>query len=99
MAQIESMLCQGNESAESIDLLISMTKIKSEGAISAIKYHFVDGAQIQAAADTYSLEKSNLSRDIKKLNLLAVKINRYFEMNYSKMIPVNQLTDNHMVLK
>jgi hypothetical protein len=91
MAQIESMLCQGHESEDGIELLISMTKIKSESVISAIKFHFVAGAQIQAAADAYGLEKSNLSRDIKKLNLLAVKINQYFEINYSRMIPVKSV--------
>lgn len=95
MAQIESMLCQGLESKESIDLLLSLTKIKSESVKKAIKMHFVYGAQVQASADANSLEKSNLSRDIKKLNAVAVKINQYFEMNYSKMLPVNnQLTDN-----
>jgi hypothetical protein len=87
---IESMLVQGMESEKSIDLLISMTKIKSDSVVSAIKMHFVGGAQVQAAADTYDLSKGNLSRDIKKINEIAAKINQYFEINYSKMIPVNK---------
>ena len=90
MAQIESMLCQGLESEKSIDILLSLTKIKSESVADAIKMHFVSGAQIQAAADTYDISKGNLSRDIKKLNVIAAKINQYFEMNYSKMLPVNK---------
>jgi len=87
---IESMLVQGQESEKSIDLLLSLTKIKGESVIGAIKMHFVSGAQVQAAADTYDLSKGNLSRDIKKLNVIAVKINSYFELNYPKMIPVNK---------
>ena len=87
---IESMLVQGMESNQSIDLLISMTKIKSESVIDALKTHLVDGAAVQMAAEKNGLEKGNLSRDIKKLNVIAVKINQYFEMNYSKMLPVNK---------
>ena len=34
---IESMLVQGMESEKSIDLLISLTKIKSESVIDALK--------------------------------------------------------------
>lgn len=88
---IESMLVQGQESEKSIDLLISMTKIKSEQVIDALKMHFVAGAQLQMSAEANGLEKSNLSRDVKKINLIAAKINQYFEENYSKMLPVNKV--------
>jgi hypothetical protein len=87
---IESMLVQGMESEKSIDLLISMTKIKSEPVIDALKAHFVEGSHVQIAAEKNGLEKSNLTRDIKKINVIAVKMNEYFEINYSKMIPVNK---------
>jgi len=87
---IESMLCQGMESKKGLDILIGMTKIKSKPVINALYMHFNEGVNKKDAAEANGLTDGNLSRDIKKINARAVEINNYFEINYTRMMPVNE---------
>lgn len=82
--QVQTLLIQGMETQRSIEILLSFAGITSEKMIGALESHFIAGNNVQNSADLNGVSKSNLSRDIKKLNLVASKINEYFEINYNK---------------
>lgn len=84
MAQIESMLLQGSETEESIDILLKLARLESNSMRSALMYHLVSGAADAYACMAHGVSKGNFSRDLKKINNVARDIDRYFEINYKK---------------
>ncbi len=86
MTEIKNVLCAGLESEESIDIIISMTKLSSEKMIKALKYHLVNGAAEKMAVAAFGVTQSNFNRDLSKLNDVARKIDKYFELNYRKSV-------------
>lgn len=86
MAEINSILCPGIESKESVEILLSLTKLSSEPMKKALMYHFVNGAADNYCYMAFSVTPSNFARDVKKLNEVAKKIDKYFEINYKKSV-------------
>lgn len=86
MAEIQNILLAGNETEESVEILLSLTKLSSESMKKALMYHLVNGAADTYACLAFSVTQSNFSRDLKKLNDVARKIDKYFELNYRKSV-------------
>jgi hypothetical protein len=64
-------LMPGVENAETVDLLLSLTKINSEEIQDAIRDHLVRGRDMAGAALLNDVPKQNLSRALVKLNEVA----------------------------
>ena len=73
-------LMQGMESKETIDNLISGTKIDSQRKIDALHYHFVKGANISSAAAAHTLPQPNLTDAIETLNKIAGICEKHHEI-------------------
>ena len=60
-------LLPGMENARYVELLLSLTKISSEGAIDAIYDHLVKGHAVDVAAALNSVTAGTVSRAVSKL--------------------------------
>lgn len=61
-------LLSGGYNPQKLDLLLSLTSIRSEDIKSAIHDHLVRGAAIDLAASLNLVDSGNLKRALKKLN-------------------------------
>jgi len=77
-------LVQGAEKTEKIDLLISLTSLDSEDMRSAMVDHFCRNMKRSDSALINNVKEPNLSRDIKKINEVAGKLERLKEMDWVK---------------
>ena len=84
--QIQHMLAPGLESIESFTIILSLTSLRSENMIRALRIHLVQGVSIENACATAGVSTSNFHRDLGLLNDVARKIDRYFEINYRKSV-------------
>lgn len=84
--EIQNILCAGLESREGVEILLSFTKCSSEQMKKALTLHLVNGADESTAVMMSGAIKSNFNRDLKKLNEVARKIDKYFELNYKKSV-------------
>lgn len=82
--QIENVLCRGNEIKESVDILVRLARLTSKDMKKALVYHLVNGAIEEHCCIIHGVEKSNFTRDLKKLNKVAKEMDKYLELNYSK---------------
>ncbi len=64
-------LTPGCESEEKIDLIISLTGMKSKPMIKSLKKHLVDGVAEKYACTFNGTIQQNFNRDLKKLNVVA----------------------------
>ena len=71
----------GDESEEKIDLIISLTGIRSEAMIKSLKSHLVDGFPTKYAGTFNGVLQQNFSRDLAKLNEQADKLRRINELD------------------
>lgn len=76
---IISSLVQGMESEENIKLLISLTDMTSELMERALIMHYVHGAPSKHICDGLGIAKGNFTRDSKRINAVASKIDKYNE--------------------
>ncbi len=67
-------LTPGCESEEKIDLLISLTNMKSKAMAKSLKKHLVDGLAEKYACTFNGTLQQNFNRDLKKVNLVAETI-------------------------
>lgn len=67
---MKSLVC-GAESRERIELLISLTSIKSEGIKEALKNHYVNGMSESAAAAFEDVQQSNVKAAMLRLEKVA----------------------------
>lgn len=85
MARKVSYVYQGSESPERFDLLVSLTGLRSPSQISALRDHLVKGVQLDATMVLYGVtNKSNLERDLDKINDVATTVEKIKEIDWEK---------------
>jgi len=83
-------LLAGMESEKRIDKLLSLTSIKSENKIAALKYHLVKGRPANVAAVINDVDNSNFTKCLNELNRVARIVEDIKEMDTAHL--VNKLT-------
>ena len=74
---------QGSESPERFDLLVSLTGLRSPSQIGALRDHLVKGVQLDAAMVMNEVtNKSNLERDLDKINDVAIIVEKIKEIDW-----------------
>lgn len=77
----------GSESLERLTLLLTMTGIRSESTLAALKDHLVNGVDLTTASVLNGVTKSNLERDIDKVNDVAAFVAAIEELDWEKFKP------------
>lgn len=75
-------LTQGGETAERLELLLSLTKITSEPVQDALADHLVRGLSDATAAGINGVTQSNLKRALDSLELVAATVERIKEIDW-----------------
>ena len=74
---------QGSDSPERFDLLVSLTGLRSPSQIGALRDHLVKGVQLDAAMVMNEVtNKSNLERDLIKINDIATTVEKIKELDW-----------------
>ena len=81
---IENYLLQGMEPAERVEILLSLTSIKSENIREAVRAYLVEGKSRGFAAGLNDIPEGNLTRALDKLNVVAGKIEQIKELDWKK---------------
>ena len=85
MTRKTSYVYQGSESPERFDLLVSLTGLRSPSQIGALRDHLVKGVQLDAAMVMNEVtNKSNLERDLIKINDIATTVEKIKEIDWLK---------------
>ena len=85
MTRKTSYIYQGSESPEWFDLLIELSGFRSEKQIQTMKDNLVKGVPIEAAMVMNEVtNKSNLERDLAKINDIAKTIEKIKDIDWSK---------------
>ena len=83
MARKVWYIYQGSESPERFDLLVSLTGLRSPSQIGALRDHLVKGVQLDAAMVMNEVtNKSNLERDLIKINDIATTVEKIKEIDW-----------------
>ena len=82
--KVKSMkyLVQGMESKRKVELLISLTSIKSEPIIAALTDHLVRGFEISEVALLNDTKQGNVSRALDTLNEVAATVEKIYELKF-----------------
>lgn len=73
----------GMESPERFELLVSLTGLRSENQIGALRDHLVKGVPLDAVMVLYGVtNKSNLERDLDKINDVATTVEKIKEIDW-----------------
>ena len=83
-------LFKGMVEKEELNLLLSLTNIKSESMINALHAHFVDGIPTVRAAARFDVPLQNLHRAMARLNEVAQTVEKIKEINFK----YHQLSDD-----
>ena len=76
---------QGSECPERFDLLIGQTGLRSETQIAALRSHLVKGMSLEDAVEFHEIKsKSNLERDLDKVNQVAEFVVAIEELDWEK---------------
>ena len=85
MASKVSYVYQGSESPERFELLVSLTGLRSPSQIGALRDHLVKGVPLDGAMVLNGVaNKSNLERDLDKINDIATIVEKIKEIDWSK---------------
>ena len=85
MARKVSYVYQGSESPERFDLLVSLTGLRSPSQIGALRDHLVKGVPLDGAMVLNGVtNKSNLERDLDKINDVAIIVEKIKELDWEK---------------
>ena len=85
MARKVSYVYQGSESPERFELLVSLTGLRSPSQIGALRDHLVKGVPLDGAMVLNGVaNKSNLERDLDKINDIATIVEKIKEIDWSK---------------
>ena len=85
MARKVSYVYQGSESPERFDLLVSLTGLRSPSQIGALRDHLVKGVPLDGAMVLNGVtNKSNLERDLDKINDVATTVEKIKEIDWLK---------------
>ncbi len=79
------MLVRGLESAERVNLLLSLTRIESEQIIKALHDYLVNGRTDTGAAAINMIEQSNFNRALSKLNKVASTVEKIKEIDWEHL--------------
>ncbi|UNY40141.1 transcriptional regulator [Aeromonas phage vB_AveS_KLEA5] len=75
----------GMESLDRFDLLVSLTGLRSENQIGALRDHLVKGVPLDAVMVLHRVtNKSNLERDLDKINDVATTVEKIKEIDWLK---------------
>lgn len=73
----------GMESPERFELLVSLTGLRSQGQIGALRDHLVKGVPLDAAMVMNEVtNKSNMERDLDKINDVATTVEKIKEIDW-----------------
>lgn len=76
---------QGSESHERFELLVSLTGLRSPSQIGALRDHLVKGVPLDGAMVLNGVtNKSNLERDLDKINDIATIVEKIKELDWEK---------------
>lgn len=78
------MLIPTMESAEKLNLIISLTGIRSEAQISALHRHFIDGVNVAACAELEGIAPSNFQRAIDKVQDVSRIVDAIKEIDWAR---------------
>ena len=85
MARKVSYVYQGSESPERFELLVSLTGLRSPSQIGALRDHLVKGVPLDGAMVLNGVtNKSNLERDLDKINDVATTVEKIKEIDWEK---------------
>jgi len=85
MARKVSYVYQGSESPERFELLVSLTGLRSPIQIGALRDHLVKGVPLDGAMVLNEVtNKSNLERDLIKINDIATTVEKIKEIDWEK---------------
>lgn len=74
----------GMESQERFELLVSLTGLRSENQIAALRDHLVKAVPLDAAMVMNGVtNKSNLERDLDKINDVATTVEKIKELDWA----------------
>lgn len=79
------MLLRGMESTKRINLLLSLTSIKSEQIIKALHDYLVSGRTDTGAAAINMVEQSNFNRALSKLNEIASIVENIKQLDWAHL--------------
>lgn len=75
----------GMESLERFELLVSLTGLRSENQIGALRDHLVKAVPLDAAMVMNGVtNKSNLERDLDKINDVATTVEKVKELDWAR---------------
>ncbi len=77
-------MIQGLETVERLELVISLTSIRSQPQIDALRRYFVGGVNISACAALSDLTESNLQRAIKRVQAVDDTIEHIKELDWAR---------------
>lgn len=79
-------LSQGLETKERFQLLLSLTKIRSDNQVNALKYYLVDGLSFSLSASLNGITEPNFQRAINRLEEVASTIEKIKEIDWIKSV-------------
>ena len=83
MARKVSYVYRGSESPERFDFLVSLTGLRSPSQIGALRSHLVKGMSLEDAVNFHEIKsKSNLERDLDKVNQVAEFVVKIEELDW-----------------
>lgn len=76
----------GSQSQERFNLLINQTGLRSENQIAALCDYLVKGVSLEACCTIHDIRnKSNLERDLEKINQVAEFVEKIKEIDWEKI--------------
>lgn len=82
-------LLQGGESAERFDLLLSLTNIRSERIVDALRDHLVSGMSVQTAAQIAGEPQPNVKRALVVLEQVADTVEKIKDLDWHRFKSAN----------
>lgn len=79
----------GMEVKDKVDLVLSLTSIRSEPMVKAIHYHLVRGFNTNTASDLCSVDESNLKRSLRVYNEVLTAVEKIKEIDWSRLYERN----------
>lgn len=76
--KLGSYLLRGGEPEGKIDLLISLTSMKSETTIKNLKRYYCQGYDVPTLVEIFGVSQSNFNRDASKLEDVAGKMEELY---------------------
>ncbi|WPC72960.1 adhesin biosynthesis transcription regulatory family protein [Vibrio porteresiae] len=83
-------MIQGLEKKERLELLISLTNIRSESQITALERYFVDGLNFEAAAAIAEIPSSNFKRVLDRVQEIDAVVEKIKEIDWCKFKSENR---------